>query len=52
MAAVNLRRLPDVSSSGSQVDVGYPSYIMVPQTYDDIYDDGEAGSDDYGDRRG
>ena len=44
MAAVNLRRLPDESSSGSQVDVGYPSYIMVPETYDDIYDSAGGGS--------
>ena len=44
VAAVNLRRLPDESSSGSQVDAGYPSYIMVPETYDDIYDDAEGGS--------
>ena len=48
VAAVNLRRLPDESSSGSQVDVGYPSYIMVPETYDNIYDDGEGGSNGYG----
>ena len=44
MAAVNLGRLPDESSSGSEVDAGYPSYIIVPETYDDIYDDAEGGS--------
>lgn len=44
VAAVNLQRLPDESSSGSQVDSGYPSYIIVPETYDDIYDDEGEGS--------
>ena len=38
VAAVNLRELPDESSTGSQLDVGYASYIMVPQTYDNIYE--------------
>ena len=37
VAAVNLQTLPDMNTSGSQLDTGYPSYIMVPQTYDDIY---------------
>ena len=57
VAAVNLRRLPDErsSSSGSQVDAGYPSYIMVPETYDNIYDhvtgasNGGGGSSGSGD---
>ncbi|KAF6231228.1 hypothetical protein HO173_010560 [Letharia columbiana] len=37
VAAVNLRTLPDVRTNGSQVDPGYPSYIIVPETYDNIY---------------
>ena len=49
VAAVNLWRLPDESSTGSQVDAGYPSYIMVPETYDDIYDDGGGGGSNGGD---
>ena len=45
VAAVNLKTLPGLSGSGSQVDVGYPSYIMVPETFDDTdggYQEGEG----------
>lgn len=30
-------RLTPKCASGSQVDPGYPSYIIVPETYDNIY---------------
>lgn len=43
VAAVNLQTLPDGVSNGSQVDAGYPSYVIVPETYDDIYTDASAG---------
>lgn len=33
VAAVNLQTLPDLVTNGSQVDSGYPSYIIVPETY-------------------
>lgn len=40
VAAVNLQTLPDGGTTGSQVDAGYPSYIMVPETYDDVFTEG------------
>ena len=42
VAAVNLQTLPDENTTGTQVDSRYPSYIIVPETYDDIYLDGTA----------
>lgn len=39
VAAVNVKSLPAVGTSGSQVDSGYPSYVIVPETYDDTYMD-------------
>ena len=39
VAAVNLVTLPSVETTGSQVDVGYASYIIVPETFDDIDND-------------
>ncbi len=42
VAAVNLQTLPSVSTNGSQVDSGYPSYIIVPETYDDTNNDTPA----------
>lgn len=42
VAAVNLQTLPNTNTSGSQLDPGYPSYIIVPETFDDIYIDGEV----------
>lgn len=44
VAAVNLQTLPAVGSTGSQVDSGYPSYIMVPETYDDSSSDTSANA--------
>ncbi|KAM0805689.1 hypothetical protein BDR22DRAFT_884660 [Usnea florida] len=35
VAAVNLQTLPGLGTNGSQVDSGYPSYIIVPETYND-----------------
>ncbi|CAF9939797.1 hypothetical protein IMSHALPRED_001638 [Imshaugia aleurites] len=45
VAAVNLHTLPAVGTNGSQVDSGYPSYIIVPQTYDDTYTDAPADAE-------
>ena len=42
VAAVNLQTLPGVGTNGSQVDAGYPSYIIVPETYIDMYTDTPA----------
>ncbi|CAD6574191.1 MAG: hypothetical protein ASARMPRED_006584 [Alectoria sarmentosa] len=39
VAAVNLQTLPDADTNGSQVDPGYPSYVIVPETYDDVFTD-------------
>ena len=57
VAAVNLQTLPAVGTSGSQVDAGYPSYIMVPETYDDTNvgtpaDEETSGGDGDGDGDG
>ncbi len=50
VAAVNLQTLPSVGTTGSQVDSGYPSYIIVPETYDNTNTgapaDEEAGDGD------
>ena len=48
VAAVNLQTLPAVGTNGSQVDAGYPSYIMVPETYDDVYADTPADEETEG----
>lgn len=38
-------------ADGSQVDPGYPSYVIVPETYDDVFTDvpadGETGDGEY-----
>lgn len=55
VAATNLQTLPGVGTNGSQVDSGYPSYIIVPETYHNIYtdtSDGEDASDGEGEYNG
>lgn len=42
VAAVNVKLLPIGNSTGEQVDSGYPSYVILPETYDDTSADASA----------